>query len=341
MKYLFFCQFKTKIWKTAMFFLFSTILLFFSLSIHGCRTEGFRSVTINGFYFDTVVSLTFYETDSDKLKLLEQECNKLMQNYENMFSRTVEGSDVWNINHSNGKPVTVSDETLYLLTKALYYAELSDGLVDPTVGSLSVLWNFGNSNEKKIPSTEEISQALSHVNYKNIVIEENQVTLTDPESIIDLGFIAKGYIADLLKEYLLTQNVKSAIINLGGNVLTIGSKPDGSAFQVGIQEPFSKMGTALLALPIMDQSLVSSGNYERYFMKDDTLYHHILSTVDGYPASSGLSQVTIISDASADGDALSTLCFILGYEKGRKLIDSLSDTEAIFVTTDGEILRTF
>ncbi len=315
-------------------------LLFVILSTTGCQRT-VTPVTMQGFYFDTIVSITFYEEDTEKLETLKNECMTLMTGCENTFSRTVEGSDIWNINHSDGVPVTVSDETIFLLNKALYYAGLSDGLVDPTIGTLSTLWNFGNENEKKVPSDTEIQKALSHVNYQNIIIDGNTVTLTDPAAIIDLGFIAKGYIADLLKEYLLSQGVKSAIINLGGNVLTIGNKPDGTPYQVGIQEPFSKTGTPLLSLPVTDRSLVSSGNYERYFEKDGILYHHILSTCDGMPADSGLMQVTIISSSSADGDALSTLCFILGYEEGSKLVESLPDTEAVFVMKDGEIRKTF
>ncbi len=322
-----------------------TILLFCGILLCcpfllGCR-KNITPVTVNGFYFNTVISLTFYETDTEKLKQLENSCNRLMQDYEAMFSRTVEGSDVWNINHANCKPVTVSDETVFLLQKAIDYAVLSEGLVDPTIGSLSALWNFGDTNEKKIPSKEEISKALSHVNYENIIIDGNQVTLNDPDAVIDLGFIAKGYIADLLKEYLLTQDVNHAIINLGGNVLAIGTKPDGSNYKVGIQKPFAQTGTALMTVPISDCSLVSSGNYERYFTQNDTLYHHILSTQDGYPADSDLSQVSIITPSSVDGDALSTLCFILGYEKGRELIGSLPDTEAVFVLANGEIKKTF
>ncbi len=335
-----FYDFFLKIKKRTCFFL-SLILILPLPLIQGCQNAAINPVTVQGFYFDTVVSLTFYENDLQKADMLKQECMKLMQLYEDRFSRTKKGSDIWNINHSKGAPVTVSTETILLLEKALYYAELSDGLVDPTIGTLSCLWNFGTSNEKKIPSKEEIQAALSHVDYQTVKIQENQVTLADPEAIIDLGFIAKGYIADLLKEYLQSQNVQSAIINLGGNVLTIGSKPDGSPFQIGIQKPFSDTGTALLSLPVVNQSLVSSGNYERYFIKDRTVFHHILSTRTGYPADSDLSQVTIISNSSVDGDALSTLCFILGSEKGHSLINSIPDTEAVFVTSDNQIIKTF
>ena len=320
----------------------------------GCQNQDVSKKSVTGFYFDTVITITLYDNyaketytrhhEMSKTEITDElltGCTELAKTCESTLSRTVKGSDIWNINHSNGTPVTVSDTTLFLLKKALHYAELSDGMVDPSIGSLSTLWNFGESNEKSIPSEEEITLALSHVNYKDILIQNQQVTLKDPEMILDLGFIAKGYIADLMKEYLVSEGVQSAIINLGGNVLTIGAKPDGSSFQVGIQKPFAESGTALFSLPVSDCSLVSSGNYERCFTKDDILYHHILSTKNGYPAGSGLSQVTILSESSVDGDALSTLCFLLGYEKGKELIDSLENTEAVFVTTEGEILKTF
>ncbi len=301
----------------------------------GCTAKNGSRETRTGFYLNTVVSITLYEKDPDALF---DGCMELIASYEQMLSRTKENSDIWKINHSNGSPVIVHEETAELLSIALSYADMSEGLVDPTIGSLSDLWNFGDANEGIVPSKAEIAQALSHVNYKNVILKGNQVTLKDPDAKLDLGFIAKGYIADSVKEYLLSNRVESAIINLGGNVLTIGERPDGTPFQVGIQKPFADAGTAALTLPVRDKSLVSSGNYERYFIKDDLLYHHILSTKDGYPADSGLSGVTIISEKSVDGDALSTLCFILGYEKGKKLTDSLRDVEAVFIDADGNVL---
>lgn len=294
--------------------------------------------TLTGFYLNTVITLTVYDSSSEELL---SDCMALAEYYENLFSRTIEGSDIWKINHAGTAPVAVHEETLALLETALFYSELSEGLVDPSIGTLSILWNFGDTNEKKVPSEAEIEKALSHVNYQNIIIDGNSVSLTDADACLDLGFIAKGYIADKMKEFLLAQGVQSAIINLGGNVLTVGTKPDGTPFKVGIQKPFSPTGNTALSLEISDRSLVSSGNYERYFEKDGILYHHILSTTDGYPADSGLSQVTVISDKSVEGDALSTLCFILGYEKGKELIDSLPGVEAVFITQDGEIYQTF
>ncbi|NBJ91959.1 FAD:protein FMN transferase [Parablautia muri] len=292
-------------------------------------------VTGNGFYFDTVVSITLYEGGSEEL--LEQ-CMGLAEYYENLLSPNVEGSDVWKLNHSMGQAVAVDEDTLELLEIALRYARLSDGLVDPSIGSLSQLWNFGSDNQAIVPSKQQIEEALSHVDYHSIIINGNQVTLNDPMAQAELGFIAKGYIGDKLKEYLLSKGVTSALINLGGNVVAVGNKPDGTPFRVGIQQPFAPSGTPALSLDISDMSVVSSGNYERFFEKDGEFYHHILSTDNGYPAQSGLSQVTILSPDSVDGDALSTLCFILGYEKALSLLESFPEIQAVFITKEGDIL---
>ncbi len=312
--------------------------------LQGCHSPSPEKITITDFYLNTVVSVTVYEsTENNVTYSAEELCKKCMEmtaDYEKKFSKTIEGSDIWNINHSNGNAVTVSDETAELLETAIFYAEMSGGLVDPTIGTLSSLWNF-SEQPKTVPSDAEIQKALSHVNYKNITINGCQVTLTDPDACIDLGFIAKGYIADCLKAYLCSQNVSSAIINLGGNVQTIGNKPDNTPYKVGVQKPFAETGTPLLTLSVTDKSVVSSGNYERFFQMNDMFYHHILSTANGYPAESDLSQVTVINDSSVDGDALSTLCFILGYEDGLSFIESLPDTEAVFVMQDGTIHKTF
>lgn len=318
---------------------FFIIFMFCILSLalfSGCGaplTED-AAITENGFYFDTVISITIYEGGS---KELLKQCMELSEHYENLLSPNIEGSDLWNLNHSMGQAVTVEEDTLELLKTALKYAQLSDGLVDPSVGSLSQLWNFGSDNQEIVPSKGQIEEALSHVDYHSIVINGNQVSLSDPLAQVELGFIAKGYIGDKLKEYLLSQGVASALINLGGNVVAVGNKPDKTPFRIGIQKPFSPPGTTALTLNISDISVVSSGNYERYFEKDGKFYHHILSTDTGYPAESGLSQVTILSANSVDGDALSTLCFISGYEKALSLLEDYPEIQAVFITEEGDI----
>lgn len=317
----------------------------------GCGTN-MEPISRTGFYFDTVIQITIYDVKKEQCL---DECMQLAESYEKMLSPTVEGSDIWNINHSGGKPVTVSDETAALLNTALTYCEMTEGRIDLTMETVSALWDFHTDEAvsgpaassastvpeissvrptNRVPEQAAILEALGHVDYHNLLIENNTVILLDPKSRISLGFIAKGYIADQLKEYLLSQNIESAIINLGGNLLAVGQRPDGSPFQFGIQMPFEAQGTPITALPVSDRSVVSSGVYERYFYQDDTLYHHILDTTNGYPVQNTLLGVTILSDSSTMGDALSTTCFILGPEEGMRLVESLEDVEAVFITKD-------
>lgn len=303
--------------------------------VSGCGNFSSKEpLKATGFYFDTVISIALYEGGSEDIL---DACMELAAYYDTLLSPNIEGSDIWKINHSLGAAVEVEEDTLTVLKTALSYAQLSDGLADPTIGSLSSLWNFGSGNEQIVPSAEEISAALSHVDYHTVIIEGSRVTLTDPEAQIDLGFIAKGFIGDQMKAFLISKGVSSALINLGGNVVTLGSRPDGTPFCIGIQKPFADAGTAALTLDLTDISVVSSGNYERYFEKDGVYYHHILSPKTGYPAESGLSQVTILSPSSIDADALSTLCFLLGYENACLLLKEYPGFQAVFITTDGEI----
>lgn len=303
-------------------------MLYTALPLTGCGVSQ-APIVRTGLYFDTVIQITIY--DSHKETCLDG-CFELAKKYENLLSPDIQGSDIWNINHSNGEDVEVSDETAALINTAIYYCDITDGRIDITIETLNKLWNFHEA--PALPSKDAVSEALNHTDYKNITIDGNTVTLSDPESAISLGFIAKGFIADKIKEYLISQGVNNAIIDLGGNILAIGSKPDGSAFKFGIQKPFDTQGTPIAALSVTDQSLVTSGVYERFFYQDDVLYHHILNPADGYPVRNNLLGVTILSDSSMTGDALSTSCFVLGLDEGMKLIDSLDGVEAVFITED-------
>lgn len=314
--------------------------------LQGCGTQ--KEISKSGFYFDTIIKIQLYGT-SDETYI--NECFKLAEKYENLFSNTIEDSDVSRINESAGEFVTVDPETIALIETGISYGELSQGKFDITIGNLSELWNISeiakntNNSDNKVdasvlPSEEEVLSLLSHVDYKNIVIQNDLVKLTDPDAKLDLGGIAKGYIADKMKEYLTEAGITSGFINLGGNVLTLGEKSNGSGYNIGIQRPFSQTGESIVSVQVKDMSVVSSGVYERYYRIDDTLYHHILDTTTGYPYENELYEVTIISKSSVDGDALSTTCFALGLEKGMELIESLPDTEAIFITSDKEIHTT-
>lgn len=294
------------------------------------------SLKMTGMYFDTVIQIEAWGADREIMDHCEEMCGY----YEGLLSPTIETSEVSEINRAQGAPVSVSPETAELIELGIKYGELTEGKFDITVASATNLWDFKNQKNPVLPDEEALREAVSHIDYSCIKVDGNTVTLTDPDAQIDLGGIAKGYIADRLKEYLESESVEHALINLGGNMLALGGRYDGSDFKIGIQRPFSDSGTIMAGLSVSDQSVVSSGNYERYFEKDGVIYHHILDPDTGYPVQNDLYQVTIISDNSVDGDALSTTCYALGLEKGIELIQSLDGVEAVFVTSDYELHTT-
>lgn len=302
-----------------------------ALSVFGCTTPPAKeSIKATGVYFDTVISIEIWGTADEKI--LDQ-CKKMCARFEGLFSNTIKTSDVCRINDAKGAPVEVASDTAELIKWGLYYSKLSGGMFDITVDPLSELWDIGH-NPGNIPDKAAIDEAKSHINYKNVIVKGNTVTLKDPKAAIDLGGIAKGFIADKLKTYLESKGIKHGLIDLGGNVLVIGKKVNGEDFRIGIQKPFDKRNEPITSVEVDGKSVVSSGVYERYFKKNGKIYHHILDPRTGYPFDNGLLQVTIISDRSVDGDGLSTACFALGLEKGSELIKSLKGVEAIFVTND-------
>ena len=294
-------------------------------------------ITETGFYLNTIITISIY--DSQDTSLLK-ECMDICKQYEEQFSRTISSSEIARLNRgelTDAQGIShLSPDTAELIQKSLDYASLSQGAFDPSIGAVSSLWDF-TADEPVLPDDEAIQQNLPLVNYENISLSGQDIIYKLPGIQLDLGAIAKGYIADRIKEYLLDQDVHSATINLGGNVLCIGCKPDGSPFRVGIQKPFSDRNTYLTIVEVEDKSVVTSGCYERYFEMDGKFYHHILNPATGYPYDNDLVSVTILSDLSVDGDGLSTSCYALGLEKGMKLIESLPDTEALFVTNDEEL----
>lgn len=316
----------------------SAVLTASALLLTGCSgakssTQTDQDLTYTDMLFDTVIKIQILDpADESILDGLKKLCEK----YDTMFSATNTDSELYKLNHANGQPFTVSSETANLIQEGIHYSELSGGAFDLTIESVSALWNF-KADKPTVPSSDAIAQAVSHVDYTKIDIQDNTVTLEDPEAGIDLGAIAKGYIADQVKTYLKKQGIKHAIINLGGNVDVIGTKPDGSKYNIGIQKPFDESGEAITSVQLKDQTVVTSGIYERYFKKNGKLYHHILDPRTGYPCENNLYSVSIITDSSTKADALSTTCFLLGYEKGMELIQSMDGVKAIFITDDEKV----
>ncbi len=287
-----------------------------------------------GFYLDTVITLTAYTDHPELLEKALETCGT----YDQLLSRTVEGSDVWQINHAEGRTVTVSPETAEILRTAVQISELSGGVFDVTIAPASTLWDF-TSGEQKIPAENALASAAEKIDWRKLRVDGNDVTLP-AGMMIDLGGIAKGYIADAVKDKLEKEGIRNAVLSFGGNIVTIGMKPDGSPWRVGIQDIDEPTGKTMLVSLNYGGSTVTSGIYERGFTVDGVTYHHILSSETGWPVQNELASVTIFSDSSMTGDALSTAVFALGTEKGARMVESLEGIEALFIARDRTVSGT-
>lgn len=296
----------------------------------GCG--GAKEHTEQAYLLDTLVRLTLWDADD----ALYDDCFALIREAEAALSRTIPTSEVARLNARETD--TVSSETAALIADALALAERTGGAFDPTVGRLSALWNF-SSLTPTLPASEAIADALTGVGYAGVAVSGTTVAFADPNTQLDLGAIAKGEIADRAAAYLREQGVSHAILNLGGNIVVIGGRPDGEAYRIGIQDPASAEQRSLLSVAIGDGSVVTSGIYNRGFTAEDgSYYHHILDPHTGYPCDNELASVTIISQSSRQGDGLSTACMLLGLEAGLALIEATDGVDAIFITREGEVV---
>ena len=315
---------------------------------------GKEPISISSIKLNTAVQITIYDSQD---KSLLDDCLALCDKYELIFSRTDEESELYKLNHRisdsavsdqttetqptpyqiNGTTNTwhISEDLAALLSKGLSITRESKGAFDIAIAPLTSLWDF-TAEDPKVPDDADIQNALPLCSSDGVTINGQDIILPSDDIQFDVGAIAKGYIADRLKDFLVKKGVNSAIINLGGNVLCIGSKPDGTPFKVGIQKPFADRNETEAVMDITGKSVVSSGIYERCFKQDGKLYHHILNPKTGYPYDNGLISVTIISDQSVDGDALSTTCFALGLDEGLKFAEK-KGVQAVFITEDYEL----
>jgi thiamine biosynthesis lipoprotein len=292
------------------------------------------------FVFDTVVSIRVYDNKVTDHHFAE--IKAMLDDIENKMSRTIETSDISRVNANAGKhPVQVSDETLYVVKTAQKYSEMSKGRFDVAIGTLVSLWNI-NHEGAHVPPQAKIDEALKHVNYSNLVLDEAKKTLflKETDMALDLGGIAKGYAADRIAAYLTEREMNSAIIDLSGNIFALGMKPGDQLWTIGIQDPNESRGNQIGSMKVDNQTVVTSGIYERYFIENGVQYHHILDSKTGYPVVNDLNSVSIVTDHSIDADALSTTLFALGKEEGMKFVENMANTEAIFITKDKKIYAT-
>lgn len=319
-----------------------SFLLIFSLSLlSGCSKNNTTSEPLSKseLLMGTVVTVTLY--DSNDEEILNKVFNKVKE-LESTLSINENGTLVDKINEEAGiNPVKVDEDTYTVVKKGIEYSKLSNGLFDISVGPIVKLWSIGLP-EAKVPTQEEIHERLPLIGYNDIELNDTDKTiyLKRKGMIIDLGGIAKGYTADVISDILTEEGVNSAIINLGGNIFAHGKKPNGDEWKIGIQDPFSERGGIIGTLVTSNKSIVTSGIYERYIEKDGVKYHHILSPKTGYPYDNEVAGITIASDKSTDGDALSTSVFAMGVEEGMKFVNSIDGIDAIFITKDNKVYIT-
>ncbi|MFW6016688.1 MAG: FAD:protein FMN transferase [bacterium] len=310
------------------FIIVTFVLAFFYFRSDG--TDSKKQHTSNSFIMDTFVQMRVYGEDAEDI--IDESFARLRE-VENKMSVNIEDSYVYQINKNAGiAPVTVDEEIFMVIKKAIEFAELSNGKFDPSIGPLIKLWGFGTSNAS-VPDERELNDVLNKVDYRMIELDEKEksVFLLEEGMSLDLGGIAKGYAADLVKDIVKKHNIKSAYIDIGGNIYVIGNKVDNTPWNIGIQDPRRNRGNVMASIQLSDKTIVTSGNYERYFIEDGETYHHILDTETGYPADSGIISASIISENSMEADALSTIVFMAKPEESIELIESIDGIEALVI----------
>ena len=294
----------------------------------------------SGLYFDTIVSVDIYGCSEDKADTVLRECLDICARYENLFNKNIKSSDIARINAGSGSCVSVDHDTAILISETLKYCRLSDGVFDITVNPVSVLWDF-HEGSGKVPDDAALEKACRLVDHSKVIVDTDNdtVALENTGASIDVGAAAKGFIADKIAEYLKTVSITGAIINMGGDMRLIGNKTGSELFTIGINDPFSK-GQPSLALYLSDISVATSGTYERSFTSGGKRYHHILNTTTGKSVDTDIESVTVITGRALDSDCLCTVCIIYGYDKASALIESIPDTEAVFILSDKTVKYT-
>ena len=303
-----------------------------AVMLSGCSgTQELRSVSL--FAMDTYMTVTASGGDAEKaLSAAKTEAERL----DALWSTTSPDSEISRINGSGGAPVTVSAETAELIAFAADMGRKTSGALDITLYALQREWGF-TTGEYKIPSDERITALLADTGCGRLTVDGNTVTVPAGMSI-DLGSVGKGAAGDRLISVLKEQGVTSALLDLGGNIQTLGRKPDGSLWRIGIKDP---EGEGILgSIEVSDCAVVTSGCYERYFTEGGKRYHHILDPATGRPAESGLLSATAIGSSGRLCDAVSTAAFVLGADKALELAEQLGDIELILVTESRELVMT-
>lgn len=282
-----------------------------------------KPVVGTSFLMNTVVEYKLYGKQAESAK---KAIDGMLQKFENKVSCYIDDSEVGQLNRNAGKkPVSISNDTMELLSRCTHYGEISNGSFDVSIAPLTETWNV-TSDSPEIPSTELISELLSFVNYKDILLDEENRTafLKKQGQAVDVGGIAKGFVCDLVRKVAQDYGVKSGYISIGGNLMVIGSKPDGSPFKFGVRNPRGSVNDYIGIVTLPNSTMATSGDYERYFEENGVRYHHILDPKTGWPAKTDLMSVSVVTPDGAYADFMSTYLFIKGKEFALEQLETLN-----------------
>ena len=307
----------------------------------GCSTENrqnsedtFSPASRKFFAMNTYISLAAYgDAAADALVQAEARIEEL----EGLWSVTDENSEIYAVNHSEDQPVSVSEDTTEIISFALEMAEETGGALEPTIYPVLTAWGF-TTDEYRVPSPQEITGLLENVDYRKVSVSGNTIQL-EPDMMLDLGAVGKGYASDKIASLLRRNGITSAMLNLGGNIVMIGSRSDGSGWRLGLQNPFGD--DTIGVLTAADCAVVTSGNYENFFTAEDGItYGHIIDPATGYPVNNDLASVTIVAKEGKLCDALSTSLFVMGMDEAVEYWRKHPGFEMILITQDQQILIT-
>ena len=299
--------------------------------LSGCTGPSAQAAESTFFAMDTVMSVRIYG-DEALLDAAEGRVREL----EALWSVTEEHSEIYALNRDGS--AALSGDTAGLLAGALDMCGRTGGALDITIYPVVRLWGF-TTGEYAVPEAEAIEELLTRVDYTRVALDETDWAASLPDGMeLDLGSVAKGYTGDALAALLKSRGVESALLDLGGNIQAVGTKPDGTPWRVGVRDP---EGDGILGVvEVIDRAVVTSGGYERYFEQDGVLYWHILDPETGSPARSGLQSVTVIGESGLLCDALSTALFVMGLDRALEHWREYRDFEAVFVSDDGSVTVT-
>ncbi len=309
-----------------------SIVLLSLCTLAGCTGTASEQPQTNSFFaMDTAMDLNIYGNKS-----LLADVEVLISDLEAEVSVTDENSELYAINQTGTG--TLTNSAAELMQSALAMCRRTGGALDLSIYPVVRAWGF-TTGSYQVPEEDTIRALLSHVDYTQIQYDAETGTVSVPDGMeIDLGSVAKGFVGSQAAQYLRENGVESALLNLGGNVQTVGCRPDGTPWKIAVKDP--KGGTPMIVLSVQDQAVVTSGGYERYFEQDGNTYWHIMDPATGHPAESGLLSVTVVGEDGLVCDGLSTALFVMGLEKSAALWQESDDFEAVFVTSNGDIYIT-